>query len=265
MAKGHISTQQLKSDPLMNQYVKSSEWVKERSRPILIGVIAVAVLAVGILAFRLISSSRADAAAQALAEAYEIDQAVVANPLPPNQLAFTTEEEKNRKAFEAYEKVARNYSSSYGDLARYYAATKQLSFDAPKAEATLKDLSGQNSPVGMQARLALANRYDATGRYNEALAEYQKLKANPGETPLTLVDYHIARASESLGKNKEAADIYANLLTQAQGKPSTIVSQATTRLAALDPARLEQVTTAIAAASAASAPNTPNAARPLGR
>jgi tetratricopeptide (TPR) repeat protein len=225
----------------MEQYIKSSGWVKERSRPILTGLIVVGVVAAVLLIFYTVSARRERAAGEALAEAFKVEEAIVANPIPPNApgYAFTTEDEKHRKASEAFEKAARNYPSFYGELGRYYAATHQLYFDAPKAEATLQELAQKGSPFSAQARLALAERYEVTGRHNEALAEYQKLKAKPGDLSTAIIDFNMARTYEAMGKIKEAADIYFELAKQDQ--TSGLGTASLTRLTVIDPARLDQL------------------------
>jgi tetratricopeptide (TPR) repeat protein len=238
LAKGKITAQQLKHDPLMDKYIASSGWVKERSRPLLKGLIAIAAIGVAALVFYLISSQRERAAAEALAAAFRVDQAIVADPVPPNEIAFPTQDAKHRAASDAFEKAARDYPSYYGEMARYYAATHQLNFDAPKAEATLQELAQKNSSVGAQARLALAERYEATGRFNEALAEYQKLKTQPGDISPSLVDFSTARTYEAMGKTKEAVDLYFSVASEGQSSLGTI---SITRMAVLDPARIEQL------------------------
>jgi hypothetical protein len=242
LAKGQVTAQQLKHDPLMDKYVETSGWVKERSRPILLGLIAVAVLLAGFFGVRAFMNSRAERAGNALAEAFAIDQAPVANPKPANvSPAFTTEEEKNKAAYEAFTKVANEYPSQYGDLARYMAAVRQFNFDAAKAEATLGELAGKNSPVSAQARFALAERYEATDRLKEAVAELQKLKASPGDLAPAVIDLSLAEAYEATGEKQKAVDIYFDLAAQFQGKPSALGSRAMTRLSILDPARVEQL------------------------
>jgi tetratricopeptide (TPR) repeat protein len=242
LAKGRVSSQQLRHDPLMDQYMKSSGWVKERSRPLAtVIVIVAAVIAVGLLV-RWVINHRAASAGESLAEAYKVNDAIVANPLPPsrnNDYAFTTEEEKHHKAYEAFEKAARDYSSYNGDLGRYLAATHQLYFDAPKAEATLKELSTRDSMTGGQARLALAQRYEATGRYPEALEEYQKLKAAPRDVPAELIELNIAETLEEMGKKQEASDAYFALISKDRNSP--VATVALTRLTTFDPARAEKL------------------------
>jgi len=241
VAKGRIPAQQLKHDPLMDQYVKSRTWVEGRSRPLLTGLVIAAVAVAAVLVFRFVSSSRASAAGEALAEAFRVNDAVVSNPLPPNPTgyAYATEDEKHRRAFEAFEKAARDYPSYHGDLARYFAATHQLYFDAPKAEATLKEISQQNSQVAPQARLALAERYATTGRSQEALDEFQKLKAKPGNMPAALVDFHLAQVYEAMGKTQEAAELYFNIANQDRSSP--VGTASVNRLVEIDPARIEKL------------------------
>lgn len=227
----------------MDQYVKTTEWVQERSKPIAnYFIIAAVVIALALIAW-LILSRRSTNAAESLAEAFRVNDAIVANPVPPGATgyAFTTQDEKHRKAYEAFTKAANDYPSQNGELAGYYAATHQLAFEPEKAEATLKQLAGNNSPVGAQARMALAGRYETAGKYEEALAEYNKLKANPGELSLPLIKLKIARTLEAAGKNKEAADLLFEIASDKDVRPTGIGSEAVTRLTTLDPARVEKL------------------------
>src|SRR5262245_6925415 len=133
LAKGRVSPQSLKSDPLMSQYLMATAWAKDRSAPILrwltIGAVVIAVVAI---AWWLLSR-RSINAAESLARAMSVHDAMGSNPLPaslgPGMEAFTTEDEKHKKAFEALEKAAREYPSINGDLAHYLAAIHQLYFE----------------------------------------------------------------------------------------------------------------------------------------
>src|SRR6266508_564515 len=69
--------------------------------------------------------------------------------------------EKHRAAYQAFTQAANEYPSYNGDTGRYFAAVHQLYFDPDKAEATLKELAQKGSDVGAQARMALAQRYEA--------------------------------------------------------------------------------------------------------
>ncbi|MEP7274601.1 MAG: tetratricopeptide repeat protein [Acidobacteriota bacterium] len=241
MAKGRVGAKELRRDPLMEQYITTSSWIKTRTRPILTGLTVVAVIAAAILIFWQITSRRERAAADALSEAFKVTEAVVANPLPPNATgyAFTTEEEKDRKIFEAFDKVAHDYPSYYGDLARFYAASSQLKFDPPAAEVTLKDLATRDSSVGAQAKFALAQRYEGSGRLDESLTTLQDLLKKPGDLAPLVIRFTIARVYDAQGKTKEAADAYFEIAKDARSVGIGAVAMA--KLSALDPARLDQL------------------------
>ena len=121
------------------------------------------------------------------------------------------------------------------------AATHQVYFEPDKAEAVFKELSQQDSSIGAQSRLALANRYEAKGSASEALAEYQKLKAKPGPIPTSLIDLSLARVYEAMGKTAEAADLYFAVASNKDLRNTSLSSQAMTRLAVIAPDKAEQV------------------------
>ncbi|MDX2032074.1 MAG: hypothetical protein SF339_15475 [Blastocatellia bacterium] len=244
MAKGRVSAQQLKNDPLVNQYVNASSWAKERSRPIVTWLtVAAVVIAVALIGW-LLYSRRNTNAAESLSRAMAIHDAIVANPLPPmsaGMVGFTTEDEKHRKAYEALEKAANEYPSYHGDLAHYLAATHQLAFEPEKAEATLKSLAQKGGEIGGQAQMALASRYEATGKNEQAAEEYRKLKANPGSIPAALVDFNLARTYEALGRNQEAVDLYFGIANNKDLRTSGLGTQAITRLSVLAPEKVDQL------------------------
>jgi tetratricopeptide (TPR) repeat protein len=240
LAKGRISAHELKRDPLMEQYLTTRGWVKERSRKLLTGLVVVAVIAAAVTIYWMLTSRRDRAAAEELSQAFKISDAVVANPIPATaDIAFTSEDEKHRKAAEAFEKAARDYPSYYGDLARYQAGVHQLHFDAAKGEATLKDISAKDSAVAQQAKMALAEHSEAKGKLDDAVALYQQLKAKPGEVPPLLIDLNLARVYEVQGKTKEAADLYFNVAKES--RTTSMGNIAVTRLTVLDPARVDQL------------------------
>jgi tetratricopeptide (TPR) repeat protein len=238
LAKGKITAQQLKHDPLMDQYLKSSEWARSRRQPLVTGLIIAAVLLAGFFGVRAFMSYRSEKAGAALAEGFCWNNAIVADPLPPAKAgtcACKTDDERRRKAAEAFEKAA----AYHGDLARYYAAINQLYFDAPKGEATLRQVADGNSIVSSQARYGLAERFRVSGKYNEALAEYKKLKDKSGDIAPLLIDLGLAETHEAMGQTKEAAELYFNIAKEST--KTTIGTRALTQLTKLDPQRAEQV------------------------
>lgn len=245
MAKGRVSAQNLKRDPLMQQYINTSTWVRGRSRPILKWLTIFAVVLAAALIVWLIISRRASNAAASLSMAFSYHNAIVQNPLPASlplgSQAFTTEDEKHRKAYEAFERAARDYPSYNGDLSRYFAATHQLYFEPEKAEATLKELSQKESEIGAQARFALAQRYEAIGKNDEALAEFQKLKSKPYDVPLPLIDISVAKVYEAQGKNKEAIDLYFSVASNKDYRTTSLGTTAVNRLTILAPEKVDQL------------------------
>jgi tetratricopeptide (TPR) repeat protein len=244
LAKGRATAQSLKRDPLMEQYLHTTAWVKERTRPIVKwSAIAVGAIALASVVWWFLSH-RAKNAAEIMARAMAAHQAIVQNPLPnlaPGQVAFKTEDEKHREAYRAFTEAANEYPSYNGDTARYFAAIHQLHFEADKAEATLKELAQKDSEVGAQARMALAQRYEASGRNDDAIAEYQKLKSRPGPIPPPLIDLSMARVYEATGKTKEAADIYFAIASNKDLRGSEVGSTAADRLAAVAPEKVDQL------------------------
>src|SRR5262245_27063359 len=117
----------------MAQYLATSAWVKERSRLIVKWlVISVGLIALGAFGYWFVWS-RAKNAAESMARAMATHRAVVQNPLPnpvPGQVAFTTEDEKHRAAYQAFTQAANEYFSYNVDTARYFAAVHQLHFEA---------------------------------------------------------------------------------------------------------------------------------------
>ena len=226
----------------MQQYVATAVWAKGNSRPIFkwltIAAVLIAVVAIGWMLY----SRRANNAAETLAEAFRWNDAIVANPVPANPQGYvaTSEDDKHHKAYEAFTKAANDYSSFYGDLARYYAAVHQLYFEPEKAEATLKELSGKSSDVGLQAQMALAQRYEAVGKNDEAIAEYQKLKAKPGSTA-ALIDYNIARIYEAMGKKDDAINLYFSIANNKDYRSTGLGTNCVNRLSVLAPEKVDQL------------------------
>ena len=244
MAREQATTKPVLNDPLLDQYNKASDWVKPRTKTIITALAAIAALLLLFWIYQFFSHKQVEKAGNAFNEALKIDNAPVGDPLPQveaGQPAFKNEAEKNQKAIEAFEKVSRDYSSMYGDIAGFYAAVRQLNVDGAKGEAALKALADKNSTVSTQARLALAERYEATGKLDDALASYTKLKANPGEVSPSLIELGTARIYEAQGKKQEAADLYFKLASENRDKPTSVNTKALSQLSLLDPARLEKL------------------------
>lgn len=245
MSKGRKSARNLKHDPLVDQYIQTAAWAKSNSQPILkYAAIAGGILIIAIASYWFMSA-RAKNAHNAFAKAMEYNDAPVSNPKPaglsPDAIAFTTDDAKHRAAYDAFVKAADEYPSYNGEIAGYYAAMHQLHFEPAKAEPKLKELAEKNSEVGSQARLALAERYAATAKYNEAINEYNKLKSNPGTVPTQLIDISLGRAYEAQGKGKEAIDLYFAVANNKDWRGTEIGVAAAARLAIIAPEKADQL------------------------
>lgn len=243
MSKGRISPEDLKRDPLMEQYVNTATWVKGRTQSIVKGAtIAAVVLAVVAIAW-LFFSRRSNNAKEAMAEAFRYHDAIVADPIPPDSkgYAFTSQDQKDRKAFEAFSKAASDYTSANGEVGQYYAAIHQINFEPEKAEATLKDLAQKDSEFGAQARFALANRYNSTGRLQQAVDEYNKLKAKSYGIPTQTIDANLASIYEAQGKTAEAVELYFKIANDNAWRNTVLGNRAANRLSILAPEKFAQL------------------------
>jgi len=243
VAKGRISPQDLKRDPLMEQYVSASNWFKGRSQPVVKwATIAAIVIAVAAIAW-IFTSRRESNAREAMSEAFRYHDAVVSNPIPANVkgYAFTSDDEKDRKAYEAFQKAADDYPSYNGEVGRLYASVHQLNFDPDKADATLRDLAKKDSEVGAQATMLVAKRLSAAGKHDEALAEYNRLKAKSYSIPVQLIDAGIAEVYEAQGKASQAIDLYFGIANDPQWRSTPLGVSAANRLSILAPEKFEQL------------------------
>ncbi len=237
MAKGRISQQELKRDPLMEQYINTTTWVKGRTQPILKWGTIIAVLLVVAAIVWIFISRRESNAREALAEAFRYHDAMVANPIPAGvkKIVFTTDEEKDRKSYEFFTKAANDYPSFNGEIGRFYAAMHQLKFEPEKAEVTLRDLAQKDNDIGAQARFALASRFEAVGKFDEAIAEYKKLREKPLNLPTQVIDCNIANIYEKQGKTQEAIDLYFGVANNPEWRSAQVGVRAGNRLSILSP------------------------------
>src|SRR5438132_1674819 len=108
----------------MDQYMKTSAWIRPRLKTILIAAGTVAAVIVLIFLYQWYAKRSTEKAGNAFLEALKTDAAIVSDPLPPTlpagQKAFKTEDEKNRATVAAFEKLARDYPSQYGEIGSYY-------------------------------------------------------------------------------------------------------------------------------------------------
>jgi hypothetical protein len=256
-------------DTTMNVVDRMGDALAGKSRQILYGLGAIALIGLiawGVLAWR---GSRNDKASEALGRAIKIAQTpIVATPVPgSNEPSFRTERERAQKAVEEFQKVAANYGGSTAEYARYFAAANELTLDRAKGMNDLNALTtSSNQEVATLSKFALAQAKEADGKYDEAAALYSDLVKLNGSivTPdtanlrLAMVDEKLSYQLDAAGKKddaakkkQEAADILFKMIEASRqakdkdGKPlpeSAAVREATTELQKLDPPRYAQLT-----------------------
>ncbi len=225
----------------MDQFVNALGWFKgnsERLTKVAVGAgIILALAGIGWL----VVSRRANNASELLSDAFRHHEAVVANPIPPNVkgYAYTTEDEKDRKAFDAFQKAANEYPSYNGEVGRLYGAIHQLNFDPEKADATLKELAKSESDVGAQAKLLVGDRLVAAGKFDEALAEYNRLKSKPLSIPIQVINVALAKLNEAQGKKNEAVELYLSVANDPQWRSTFLGISAANRLSVIAPEKFE--------------------------
>jgi hypothetical protein len=242
-------------DTTMEAYERLSHRFEGRGRTILYaaaGLVAIAALA---LIFSWWRGSRADAANLALSKAIEIAEAPVVTGTPQpgdNGPTFPNEQERARRAVEAFQKIQQDYGSPYSEIARYFAAANLLAFDRGKGLSELEAVSRSgNDDLAARAKFALAQAREAGGEYDDAAKLYQELlndkNRNVSENTLKL---RLASVYEKQGKKDEAVNLLFSVVEAArkappkEGKPqpeSSVVRAAADKLQELSPERYAQL------------------------
>lgn len=225
-----------------------------RGRTILYAIGGLVALVALLIAFNWWRERQADAARLALGKAIEIAEAPVSPTPAPNQTGptFPNEQERARKAVEAFQKVQSDYGSPYSELARYLAAANLLTVDRPKGISELEALAkGGGAEVAARARFALAQAREADGQYGPAEALYRELLNDKGgAVSQNAVRLRLATALEKQGKKDEAVNLLFEMVKaarEAKGKddkplqPSTVVRAAADKLKELSPERHAQL------------------------
>jgi predicted negative regulator of RcsB-dependent stress response len=225
-----------------------------RGRTILYAVGGLVALVALLIAFNWWRERQADAARLALGKAIEIAEAPVSPTPLPNQTGptFPNEQERAKKAVEAFQKVQSDHGSPYSELARYFAAANLLTVDRPKGLSELEALTkGGEAEVAARARFALAQAREADAQYDAAEALYRELlNDKSGVVSHNAVKLRLATVLEKQGKKDEAVNMLFEMVKaarEAKGKDdkplptSTVVRAAADKLQELSPERHAQL------------------------
>jgi tetratricopeptide (TPR) repeat protein len=196
---------ELKHDKFVEQVGHSVEYAAEHKSQLLkYGAAALAVLVLA-LAWYFYSNSQAAARQQALRQAMRIQEAQIGPGGNEYVVSFATQAEKDAAVAKAFTEVAAKYSGSdEGAIAQYFlgiAAADQGKL--AEAEKHLKAaIDSADEVYASQAKLSLAQVYEATGR----VAEAEKLLRAMIDDPTILVSKEQATVAlaRAISKTKPA-------------------------------------------------------------
>lgn len=173
--------QQIKQDDLVTGVEQAAGFVKAHQQEVKVAVAAVVVAALAVFGFTMYRQGRESEANRALDAALETYHAPVASTGAPQEapVKFATDAERLKQAMGELDGVGRRYGSmAAGRRARYYAALCRSELgESAEAEKSLTELAaGDRSAIetGL-ARLALADLFRRTGRFDQAITSYQQL------------------------------------------------------------------------------------------
>ena len=218
--------QQIKQDDLVTGVEQAAGFVKshQQEAKVTVAAILVAVLAVG--GFTWYRNSREREASRALDAALETYHAPVASADAAKDapVKFATDAERLKKAVGEFDGVGRRYGSmAAGRRARYYAALCRSELgESQEAEKALTELAkGDRSEVenGL-ARLALADLFRRTGRFDQAITGYQQLSdEQDGVVPRDHVLMALSGTLEDAKRLPEAGAAYRRVADEFPQSP----------------------------------------------
>lgn len=182
----HISRKELKTDEVRETIAHGAEAILSHQGLTTGLLIAVLVVAVGVLGWRWYSQRQDAKSSAAFATAMASFQAPVPAagqpPAPAGELTFPDDKTKYTDAASKFAAVASQYPhTNNGQLAKYFAAVSYEKIgkddDAKRLLQQLSD-SGEANFAAM-ARYELAQIYDRTGQGDQAVKLYQQLIDKP--------------------------------------------------------------------------------------
>lgn len=231
--------QQIKQDELRTGFEHAVVWASAHKDEVKVTLIAAAVLGLAVVGFGSYRSHQQASAERAFDEALTIFHAPVAGEPEAAQggaTVYATAAEKDQKAAAAFGEVSRKYgSSATGRRARYYAALANLDLGkTADAEAELKALStgGDDPLIRDLSRLALADLYRGTGKWDQAIEGYRRIVDDAGAlVPRDHALMRIGGTFEDAQRGPEAIQAYRRVVEEF---PSSVyVTDAKSRIAYL--------------------------------
>jgi TolA-binding protein len=173
---------ELKHDKFVEQVGQSVEYAAEhKSQVLTIGAAVLGVLVLGLIWY-FYSNSQAAARQQALREAMRIQEAQIGPGGSEYVVSFPTQAEKDAAVVKAFTEMSNKYSGSdEGAIAQYFlgvaAADQGKLAEAEKHFKAAVDSA--DDVYASQAKLSLAQVYEATGRVSEAEKLLRSMISDP--------------------------------------------------------------------------------------
>jgi tetratricopeptide (TPR) repeat protein len=197
----HISRKELKQDKIRESLEVGAEAVFSHQRLISSVILAAAIVAAGVLGWRLYTERQTVSATAALDDAMKVCTARIraaGEPAEPGEVTYVDEKNKFEDAAKKFSDVAKSYSRTEpGRLAAYYAALSLESLGRfNQAQEFLQKLAdGGDAELAALARFQLAQTYEKTGKMDDAARLYRQLADKPTVlVPKALVQLRLAGA-----------------------------------------------------------------------
>jgi tetratricopeptide (TPR) repeat protein len=226
----------LKDNELAIAVRHASTWATENQRAITLGLLAIAVVAVGIVGYITWRNSVDGKARAMLGEAMVIQEARVVPPAPPSTDptapvptpapqpgTYQSEKAKLEAALPKFLAAADTYpSSDSGQTARYHAASALVGlgrFDEAiqQYDRVISDGSGL---LPQMARLGKAEAQMRSSRHDAAIATFKEIsERTDSKLPKEAVLLELARAYKAAGKNEDARKTLTQIVEQHAQSP----------------------------------------------
>ena len=219
---------------------KAMAWIMAHQRPVLAGVIAVAVAIVGAWAASAYSSSRDRKAGAELAAALELSARPLAAEAQgqPGVETFPSREARQKAALAALEKVPADYPrSSAAETAQAQIGFLQLKGgDAPGAQAALQaflDHAARSHPLRPLAQESLGYALEAQGKLDEASGAFAALAHDGAPERAAFQEARIALLAGKPGAKQQLEQVGKEYAKE----PVAMEANMRLELASLPPAR----------------------------
>ena len=231
----------LKENELVLFVQNARQVIEENTRQVLIVLVAVGVLALGVVGYMGWQSRAEGRAGALLGEALTVEGAYVGPPAEPGApqpaLRFDTERQRYEAALDKYRSVAEQYpGTDAGVFARYREAALQMTLGNPEvAVATYQQvIDGGGDGIYVQmARLGLADAQLRTGQVEAAINTYKELSERANTTlPVDGILMQLGRAYLEAGQTSDAQQTFDRLLNEFPTSP--YVTEAQRRLDELE-------------------------------